>query len=67
MLSCGRSSDFTPNLNGFCNDPAYQDAQVLSLPRYEGGGQAIVHLLRRDNALWACFTNLARGDSTLSG
>lgn len=50
-----------PSLDGMCDDPAYATGTQLQLAPYGDGAQTTVHLLRSDNYLWACFTEMARG------
>lgn len=51
----------TPQLNGFCDDGAYDDGVTLQLAPYADGSQATVFLVRDLNFLWACFAGMNKG------
>ena len=45
-------------LDGYVEDPAYDEAREVRLAPYADGSQPTVHLLRTATYLWACFTGL---------
>jgi len=49
----------SPTLNGVCDDPAYANT-ALRLGQDTGSGQAWVYLARTSDALWACYSGMAR-------
>ena len=49
-----------PTFDGDCNDAAYVGAARLSLAPYADGTQAVVSLVRTDDALYACFSGMKR-------
>lgn len=51
----------TPAIDGQCDDSGYSTAVALELQPYADGTQATVHLLRTNDALWACFSGLHHG------
>ncbi len=50
----------SPTLDGYCDDPAYDNATTLFLKPYWDGSRAKVRLLRTSSYLWACFSNLKK-------
>jgi len=54
-----------PALDGRCDDEAYTGGAVVGLRPYPGGNQGTVHIVRDDDALWACFSGLNRGDESM--
>ena len=50
-----------PQLDGFCTDEAYATATALRPQTYGDGTQGVVHLLRTDDHLWVCFSELRFG------
>jgi hypothetical protein len=51
----------TLSLDGFCDETAYAGASRLSLAPYADGSRATLQLLRRTDALFACFSGMQRG------
>ncbi len=53
-----------PTLDGSCSDAGYSGAARVQLAPDANGIQAAVRLLRSENHLWICFTNLTRASSS---
>jgi hypothetical protein len=47
-----------PNLDGYCDDPAYAGAVPLQLSPYADGGQSTAYLIRTATDLWVCFNGM---------
>ncbi len=56
ILTIPQSSE--PNLDGYCDDPAYSSATQLQLSPYADGGQATAYLVRTATELWVCFNGM---------
>jgi hypothetical protein len=56
-----------PLLDGSCEDGSYAGGKLLFLAPYSDGAQASVVLLRQGDALWLCFSGLARGSDEQIG
>ncbi len=50
-----------PQMDGFCTDEAYATATALRPQTYGDGTQGVVHLLRTDDHLWVCLSELRFG------
>ncbi len=64
ILPLAIPSAATPSLDGICNDAGYASGVALQLKPYSDGKQATAHLLRTNDALYACFQYLKKGAAT---
>ena len=50
-----------PTMDGFCTDESYAGATAVRLMPYGDASLGVVHLLRTEDHLWVCFSELEQG------